>query len=59
LTSGRDIFAVTAPIVAEAVERILTGRTRTTGVASTGALFDAAGFLRALSPHISVELPQG
>ncbi|MBG0817780.1 trans-acting enoyl reductase family protein [Planomonospora sp. ID82291] len=54
--SGRDIYAVTAPLVAEAVERILTGRTTTVGVASAGAIFDASDFLRALSPHISVEL---
>ncbi|GAA4574126.1 saccharopine dehydrogenase family protein [Planotetraspora kaengkrachanensis] len=53
---GRDIYAVTAPLVVEAVDRILTGRTRTTGVASAGELFDAPDFLRALSPHISVEL---
>ncbi|MFH8800795.1 saccharopine dehydrogenase family protein [Streptomyces sp. NPDC017936] len=52
---GRDIYAVTAPLVVEAVDRILTGRTRTVGVASAGALFDAPGFLRALSPHISWE----
>ncbi|MEV8533792.1 saccharopine dehydrogenase NADP-binding domain-containing protein [Streptomyces sp. NPDC051211] len=54
---GQDIYAVTAPLAAEAVERILAGRIRTTGVASAGAMFDAADFLRALSPHLSVELP--
>ncbi|KMS77614.1 saccharopine dehydrogenase [Streptomyces leeuwenhoekii] len=54
---GRDIYAVTAPLVVEAVDRILTGRTRTTGVASAGELFDAPGFLQALSAHLSVELP--
>ncbi|MER6197419.1 saccharopine dehydrogenase NADP-binding domain-containing protein [Streptomyces sp. NPDC001586] len=54
---GRDIYAVTAPLAVEAVERILAGRARTTGVASAGAMFDAAEFLRALSPHVSVELP--
>ncbi|MEU9037869.1 saccharopine dehydrogenase NADP-binding domain-containing protein [Streptomyces sp. NPDC048352] len=54
---GRDIYAVTAPLVAEALERVLTGRTRTTGVASAGALFDAADFLGALAPHVSVEIP--
>lgn len=53
---GRDIYAVTAPLVVEAVDRILTGRTRTVGVASAGEIFDAPGFLRALSPHISLEL---
>jgi hypothetical protein len=54
---GRDIYAVTAPLAVEAVHRILTGRTRTVGVASAGEIFDARDFLLALSPHISVELP--
>lgn len=54
---GQDIYAVTAPLAVEAVHRILTGRTRTVGVASAGEIFDAADFLRALSPHISLELP--
>ncbi|MGW3818237.1 saccharopine dehydrogenase, partial [Streptomyces sp. NPDC005046] len=31
----------------EAVDRILTGRTRTVGVASAGEIFDAVDFLRA------------
>nr|WSX53702.1 saccharopine dehydrogenase NADP-binding domain-containing protein [Streptomyces sp. NBC_00974] len=53
---GRDIYAITAPLVVEAVQRILAGRTRTTGVASAGAMFDAADFLRALAPDLSVEL---
>ncbi|MBD0843772.1 saccharopine dehydrogenase NADP-binding domain-containing protein [Streptomyces sp. TRM68416] len=53
---GRDIYAVTAPLAVEAVDRILTGRTRTFGVASAGKIFDAPDFLRALSPHISLEL---
>jgi len=55
---GRDIYAVTAPLVVEAVDRILTGRTRTVGVASAGEIFDAPDFLRALSTHISLELRQ-
>ncbi|WP_327412047.1 saccharopine dehydrogenase family protein [Streptomyces sp. NBC_01233] len=55
---GQDIYAVTAPLAVEAVERILAGHTRTAGVASAGAMFDAADFLRALSPYVSVELPR-
>ncbi|MFI6478710.1 saccharopine dehydrogenase NADP-binding domain-containing protein [Nonomuraea sp. NPDC050663] len=51
---GQDIYAISAPLAVEAVERLLTGRGRTTGVASAGAMFDAADFLRALSPHLSV-----
>jgi hypothetical protein len=54
---GQDIYAVTAPLVVEAVQRILAGQTLTSGVASAGAMFDAADFLRALTPHLSVELP--
>lgn len=54
---GRDIYAVTAPLAVEAVHRLLTGQVRTAGVASAGAIFDAPGFLRALSSHISVDLP--
>jgi hypothetical protein len=56
VASGQDIYAVSAPLAVEAVHRILTGQTRTTGVASAGAIFDAPDFLRALSTHISFEL---
>ncbi|MFG2822972.1 saccharopine dehydrogenase NADP-binding domain-containing protein [Kitasatospora sp. NPDC048365] len=54
---GRDIYAVTAPLAVEALDRILTGRTRTTGTASAGRLFDAADFLTALTDHLTVEYP--
>ncbi|MCA2180959.1 hypothetical protein LDL08_32740 [Nonomuraea glycinis] len=43
----------------EAVDRVLTGRTRTTGDASAGAIFDALDFLRPLSPHLSLYVPHG
>jgi short subunit dehydrogenase-like uncharacterized protein len=56
VAGGRDIYAVSAPLAVEAFQRILAGQTRTTGVASAGQMFDAAGFLRALSGHIRVEL---
>jgi NAD(P)-dependent dehydrogenase (short-subunit alcohol dehydrogenase family) len=52
---GQDIYAVTAPLVVEAVHRILAGQTRTVGVASAGEVFDAPDFLRALSPHICLD----
>ncbi|GAA3261181.1 saccharopine dehydrogenase NADP-binding domain-containing protein [Nonomuraea helvata] len=55
--AGQDIYAISAPLAVEAVDRILTGRTRTTGVASAGAIFDAPDFLRALSPHLSLHVP--
>ncbi|MET8911845.1 saccharopine dehydrogenase NADP-binding domain-containing protein [Micromonospora sp. NPDC004551] len=51
---GRDIYAVSAPLAVEAVHRILDGRTRTSGVASAGAIFDAPDFLRALSAHLTL-----
>ncbi|MEV4201458.1 saccharopine dehydrogenase family protein [Micromonospora globbae] len=54
VASGQDIYAVSAPLAVEAVHRILTGRTRTSGVASAGEIFDAPDFLRALSAHLSV-----
>ncbi|MFE8938175.1 saccharopine dehydrogenase NADP-binding domain-containing protein [Streptomyces sp. NPDC007872] len=53
---GRDIYAVSAPLVVEALDRLLTGRPGAPGVVSAGAAFDAPAFLRALSPHLSVEL---
>ncbi len=52
---GQDIYAISAPLAVEAVQRILAGQTRSSGVASAGAMFDAADFLRALAPHLSVE----
>ncbi|ANP50310.1 hypothetical protein J2Z21_000942 [Streptomyces griseochromogenes] len=56
VAGGRDIYAVTAPLAVEAVDRILTGRTETVGVASAGEIFDAPDFLRALSAHLSPRL---
>ncbi|MGA3562897.1 saccharopine dehydrogenase family protein [Melissospora conviva] len=52
---GRDIYAVSAPLAVEAVQRLLDGRTRTSGVASAGRIFDAPDFLRALAAYISIE----
>ena len=54
---GRDIYAITAPIVAEAVERVLDGRVSATGVIAAGRAFDAREFLTALSQsHLSLEI---
>lgn len=57
VAAGQDIYAISAPLAVEAVDRVLTGRTRTTGVASAGAAFDAPDFLRALSAHLSLHIP--
>ena len=47
---GQDIYAVTAPLVVEAAERVLDGRCKAVGVVSAGEAFDAEDFLTALSP---------
>jgi saccharopine dehydrogenase-like NADP-dependent oxidoreductase len=50
VASGRDIYAVTAPIVVEATERIVNGLARKNGVVAAGEAFDARDFLNSLSP---------
>lgn len=45
---GRDIYAITAPIVVEAAERLLVGRGRAAGAVTAGEIFDAEDFLRSL-----------
>lgn len=53
---GRDIYAITAPIVVEAAERIVDGRSKVAGVVAAGGVFDAQDFLEALAPeHLSLE----
>ena len=55
--SGRDIYAITAPIVVEAVTRILDHRDAKAGVLTAGELFDAPDFLRSLSQeHLSLAI---
>jgi hypothetical protein len=49
--AGRDIYAVTAPLVAEAAGRLMDGRAKVRGAAAPGEAFDAADFLGALSPR--------
>ena len=46
--AGRDIYAVTAPIVVEGVVRLLDGRHRGPGAAAPGEAFDARAVLAAL-----------
>lgn len=53
---GRDIYAITAPLVVEAMQRIVGGRVRATGVVSAGAAFDARDFLASV-PDLQVSLP--
>ena len=55
---GRDIYAVTAPIVVEAAERVVAGASRRTGVLAAGEAFDARDFLNSLSSaFFAVDLP--
>jgi hypothetical protein len=57
LARGRDIYAVTAPIVVEAAERIAAGAVRTTGVVAAGEAFDARDFLDSVhSAGVSLEV---
>lgn len=48
---GRDIYAVTAPLIVEALQRLAGGRCRMTGVVAAGQAFDARDFLASLSPE--------
>lgn len=53
---GRDIYAVTAPIVVEAATRVVNGNYNATGACAAGELFDARDFLGTLAPeHMSVD----
>ncbi|MGW7686787.1 saccharopine dehydrogenase NADP-binding domain-containing protein [Kribbella sp. NPDC054772] len=53
--TGQDIYAISAPLAVGAVRRILGGQTRSSGVASAGAMFDAAEFLNDLP--LALDLP--
>jgi hypothetical protein len=54
---GRDIYAITAPLVVEATQRVVKGLSGTTGVVAAGEIFDAGDFLRSLCPaHLSFEV---
>jgi Saccharopine dehydrogenase NADP binding domain len=54
---GRDIYAVSAPIVVEAAHRIVNGLAKRTGIVAAGEAFAAQDFLMSLSPsHLSFEM---
>lgn len=46
---GQDIYAVSAPLIVEALVRILDGRAKAVGVVAPGQAFDAADFLASLT----------
>ena len=51
IAQGRDIYAFSAPLVCEAVQRILDAKVRDNGAQAPGAIFDARDFLSALAQH--------
>jgi len=55
---GRDIYASTAPIAVEAMERIVRGESRKQGVVAAGEAFDARDFLSALNFSIATSTPE-
>jgi hypothetical protein len=58
VASGRDIYAIAAPLVVEAARRVLSKPLEPTGVFPPGQIFDAPDFLRSLSPdHLTLENP--
>ena len=52
--TGRDIYAVTAPIVVEACLRVLKNPPARGGAYAPAELFDANNFLAALAPHLEI-----
>jgi hypothetical protein len=57
IARGQDIYAITAPIVVEATQRVINLRSKEPGVFAAGEIFDARDFLKALCPaHLSVEI---
>jgi hypothetical protein len=50
VAQGQDIYAVSAPLVAEAAARILSSSFSRCGALTLGQAFDARDFLAALSP---------
>jgi len=55
--SGRDIYAITAPLVVEATTRVISILGEKAGVFAAGEIFDAPDFLRSLCPkHILFDI---
>lgn len=56
---GRDIYAITAPLVVEAAQRLLKeGRASRAGCFALGERFDAADFLLSLAPDLTLCSPK-
>lgn len=48
IAQGQDIYAVTATLIVESVNRILSGKVASKGVKTLGEAFDASDFLNSL-----------
>jgi short subunit dehydrogenase-like uncharacterized protein len=59
IASGRDIYAVTAPLLVEALQRILVGRVCGNGALAAGQAFDARDFLAVLAAAVTVTFEAG
>jgi hypothetical protein len=56
IARGQDIYAVTAPLVVEAMRRVLLSPKQWCGVVTSAELGDARSYLEALSPrHLKIE----
>ena len=51
MATGRDIYAITAPLIVQATIRIAEGFIKKVGVVSPGEVFDATDFLKSLCPE--------
>jgi short subunit dehydrogenase-like uncharacterized protein len=58
LALGRDIYAITAPLAVEAMQRIGDGRNKVIGVVAPGQAFDARNFLESL-PELHLVFADG
>ena len=55
--AGQDIYAVSAPLVVEAAQRLLARERDLRGALSLAQAFDARDFLGALAPgHLALEI---
>jgi len=48
---GRDIYAITAPLAVEALERLLSNPQKASGTVAPGEVFDAKDFLKSVTPN--------
>lgn len=57
--SGKDIYAITAPLIVSACLELVAGRGNKGGVRAPGELFDPVPFLSALAPDLVLTLSSG